>query len=139
MDDATSFGRWLRKRRRACDLTQAELARRVGCVEGTIRKFEADELRPSRETAARLATQLGVPPAEHAAFIAFARAQAGALAPHLPTLSDASSPEAAPSSFPQQQRHNLPIPSTALIGREREVAAACGFLCSTGLRLVTLV
>jgi len=42
-----TFGAWLKTRRRACDVTQKELARAVGCAEITIRKIEADQLRPS--------------------------------------------------------------------------------------------
>jgi hypothetical protein len=40
--DEALFGRWLRKRRKALDLTQKLLARRVGCSPSTIRKLEAD-------------------------------------------------------------------------------------------------
>src|SRR4051794_20673543 len=47
MDDATSFGTWLRRRRKALDLTQADLARRVGCTASLLRKLEAEERRPS--------------------------------------------------------------------------------------------
>src|SRR5262245_21332637 len=54
MDEITSFGAWLRRARKATDLTQAELAQRVGCAEGTIRNLEADALRPSKQLAARL-------------------------------------------------------------------------------------
>ncbi len=55
MDESRSFGDWLRRRRRAMDLTQDQLARRVGCALGTIRKLETEERRPSREIAERLA------------------------------------------------------------------------------------
>src|SRR5687768_16696236 len=75
MDEDVSFGRWLRRRRKALDLTQHELAQRVGCAEGTIRKLEADDLRPSKQIAERLAEQLGVPTTERAAFVSFARSQ----------------------------------------------------------------
>src|SRR6266436_8889536 len=34
METITSFGEWLRRARKACDLTQAELAQRVGCAGG---------------------------------------------------------------------------------------------------------
>ncbi|HEU5103414.1 MAG TPA: helix-turn-helix transcriptional regulator [Roseiflexaceae bacterium] len=60
MDLETSFGRWLRQRRRALDLTQDDLARQVGCAIITIQKLEADERRPSRQLAERLADQLMV-------------------------------------------------------------------------------
>ena len=58
-----SFGDWLRRRRRALDWTQAELARRVNCTAATIRKIEADERKPSRQLAELLFAQLGVPAA----------------------------------------------------------------------------
>jgi transcriptional regulator with XRE-family HTH domain len=40
MDDITSFGERLRRRRNALDLTQAELADRAGGVAGTIKSIE---------------------------------------------------------------------------------------------------
>src|SRR5262245_51098453 len=73
MDVETSFGRWLRARRRALDLTQADLARRVGCAAITIQKIEADERRPSRQLAELLAHHLAIPPAERSAFLQAAR------------------------------------------------------------------
>jgi len=76
METITTFGEWLRRTRKACDLTQAELAQRVGCAEGTIRNLEADGLRPSKQLAARLAMQLGLAPDAQADVIAFARGSA---------------------------------------------------------------
>ncbi|MFL5800869.1 MAG: tetratricopeptide repeat protein [Roseiflexaceae bacterium] len=75
MDGNASFGYWVRRQRKALDLTQAELARQVGCAEGTIRMIEADARRPSRQIAARLAEQLAIAPADHGAFIGAARAE----------------------------------------------------------------
>ncbi|HEX9371760.1 MAG TPA: helix-turn-helix transcriptional regulator, partial [Roseiflexaceae bacterium] len=49
MDRNHSFGYWLQRRRKALDLTQAELAQQVGCAVTTIKKIEADERRPSRQ------------------------------------------------------------------------------------------
>ena len=92
METITSFGAWLRRARKACDLTQAELAQRVGCAEGTIRNLEADALRPSKQLAARLADQLGLPPDAQAAVIAFARG--GLAPPALPALPALPAPEA---------------------------------------------
>ena len=86
MDAITTFGEWLRRARKACDLTQAELAQRVGCAEGTIRNLEADGLRPSKQLAARLAAQLGLSPDAQAAIIGFARS--GMAPPALPSLPD---------------------------------------------------
>jgi len=71
----TSFGRWLKRRRKALDLTQEELAQRVGCAAETLRKIEADVRRPSRQTAERLAEALEIPAADRAVFIRAARAE----------------------------------------------------------------
>ena len=58
MSQEPSFGRFVRQRRRELDLTQEELARRVGCAAITIRKIEADDARPSVQVAERLAMAL---------------------------------------------------------------------------------
>ena len=75
MEDRTdSFGYWLRRRRKALDLTQEALAQRVCCSGFTIRKIEADERRPSRRLAERLAATLAVPQEEQRDFLDAARA-----------------------------------------------------------------
>jgi tetratricopeptide (TPR) repeat protein/transcriptional regulator with XRE-family HTH domain len=68
-----SFGYWLRRRRKALDLTQEELAKVVSCSRFAIRKIEADERRPSRRLAERLAEKLSIPPQERDAFLDAAR------------------------------------------------------------------
>src|SRR5438093_12701268 len=101
MDEITSFGVWLRRARKACDLTQAELAQRVGCAEGTIRNLEADALRPSKQLAARLASQLGLAPDALPAVIAFARGGATPpVLPPLPALPHARAPAAGRVDLP---------------------------------------
>jgi transcriptional regulator with XRE-family HTH domain len=70
-----SFGRWLQRRRKALDLTQEELAQRVGCAAETLRKIEADVRRPSRQIAERLAEALEIPESDRAAFVKAARAE----------------------------------------------------------------
>jgi predicted ATPase/class 3 adenylate cyclase len=77
MDESASFGAWLQRRRKALDLTQAELAERVGCALGTIRHIEAEERRPSKQLAALLADALGIEAAQRAAFVGAARAEQG--------------------------------------------------------------
>jgi transcriptional regulator with XRE-family HTH domain len=68
MDEhSASFGDWLRRRRRALDLTQAALADKVSCSQAAIKKIEAGERRPSRALAQRLAEHLGIPAPERAA------------------------------------------------------------------------
>ena len=75
MDQSThSFGYWLRRRRKALDLTQEALAQAASCSRFAIRKIEADERRPSRRLAERLADKLGVPEGERDAFLDAARA-----------------------------------------------------------------
>ena len=39
MDECSSFGTWLRRRRRALDLTQDELAARIGVAYSTLHKW----------------------------------------------------------------------------------------------------
>jgi tetratricopeptide (TPR) repeat protein/transcriptional regulator with XRE-family HTH domain len=64
----------LRRRRKALDLTQEALAQRVFCSGFTIRKIEADERRPSRPLAERLAAALSIPEEERRDFLDAARA-----------------------------------------------------------------
>jgi WD40 repeat protein/serine/threonine protein kinase/DNA-binding XRE family transcriptional regulator len=68
-----SFGNSVRKRRRELDLTQEELARRVGCAAITIRKIEAEDARPSVQIAERLAMALAIPLELRAEFVRRAR------------------------------------------------------------------
>src|SRR5215213_10285993 len=75
MSDIISLGQWIKRRRKASDLTQDELAQRVGCSLETIRKIEADARRPSRQIAERLADQLGLVADERVAFVKAARAE----------------------------------------------------------------
>lgn len=150
MDAELSFGQWLKRRRRACDLTQDHLAREVGCAVGTIRKLEADALQPSREIAGRLAERLGVPNEAHADFVAFARGRANAdfvlffaqlldpVAQHRPQ----SIPKAPSDPIPRPNpppRYPLPAPITPLIGRAREVATVSAMLQRADVRLLTLL
>jgi transcriptional regulator with XRE-family HTH domain len=48
METKSPFGYWIRRQRKALDLTQQDLADRVGCSLTAIKKIEADERRPSR-------------------------------------------------------------------------------------------
>ncbi|MHB8729390.1 MAG: ATP-binding protein [Sulfuricaulis sp.] len=64
----------MRRRRKALDLTQEALGQRVCCSGFTIRKIEADERRPSRRLAERLAAALAIPDKERRDFLDAARA-----------------------------------------------------------------
>ena len=70
---SNSFGYWLRRRRKALDLTQGALAQKVSCSQATIKKIEAEERRPSRGLAQRLAEHLAIPAQERTAFLESAR------------------------------------------------------------------
>ena len=61
MDEITSLGTWISRRRKALALTQKELARRIACATVTLQKIELDERRPSPEVAAQLAEALDLP------------------------------------------------------------------------------
>src|SRR5690349_18933827 len=75
MDRTHSFGYWLKRRRKALDLTQAELAQRVSCSLDLIQKIEADARRPSRQLAEKLAESLGLDASERVGFVQAARAE----------------------------------------------------------------
>lgn len=127
------FGQWLKQRRKALDLTQRDLAQRIGCAVVTIQKIEEGERRPSKQIAELLADQLEVPAEGREEFIRAAR-QSGA--------SHRQSPESGPPIRvvrPQGIPTNLPAPLTPLIGREREFATVCTLITRADVRLVTLI
>jgi predicted ATPase/Tfp pilus assembly protein PilF/DNA-binding XRE family transcriptional regulator len=122
MEEELSFGVWLRKQRRALDLSRQAFADMVGCAEVTLRRIEAGTLKPSTELASVLLAKIGIPEAEQQQWIAFARGLSG-----FPPLATSSSDE--PNS-------NLPIPLTTFIGREKEQSDLMGLIAKH--RLVTL-
>lgn len=126
MEARDSFGYWVRCRRKALDLTQEELAQRVGCALITLRKIEADERRPSAPMAERLARALALPTAEWPRFVAVALGKQ--------TIGSLELPVAATARLPG----NLPAPVTALVGREAELAAITECLHGKDVRLLTL-
>jgi predicted ATPase/class 3 adenylate cyclase len=73
METTVSFGYWIRRQRKALDLTQQVLAERVGCSVAAIKKIEGDERRPSRQIAERLADVLDVPVGRREVFLEVAR------------------------------------------------------------------
>jgi predicted ATPase/transcriptional regulator with XRE-family HTH domain len=134
MGTDVSFGRLLRMRRRALDLTQEVLARQVGYSVITIRKVESDERRPSRQLAERLANSLRIAPEQRAAFTALARDPDRMAGPPADQLGeDGADP------VPVRAPSNLPSSLTRLIGRDQEVATVRAILLRGDVRLVTLV
>ncbi|HYN90078.1 MAG TPA: helix-turn-helix transcriptional regulator [Ardenticatenaceae bacterium] len=75
MNSSASFGYWVRRQRKALDLTQDALARLVGCATVTIKKIEADERRTARQIAEWLAEALAIPAAERPLFLQCARGE----------------------------------------------------------------
>jgi len=132
MESTPSFGYWIRRQRKALDLTQEALAKKVGCAVVTIKKIELDERRPSRQMAARLAEVLEVPLEEQPAFIRSARGERSPERMPLPT-----------QPIAQGVRHqvtpnNLPVFPNALIGRETELTTLIELLRRPDVRLLTL-
>jgi transcriptional regulator with XRE-family HTH domain len=68
MAEAESFAEWVRRARKALDLSQRELALQVGCAVVTIQKIEESRRRPSRETAGLLCDRLEIAPDDRARF-----------------------------------------------------------------------
>jgi predicted ATPase/DNA-binding XRE family transcriptional regulator len=130
MEQTSSFGYWLRRRRKALDLTQGELAQRIGCALGTVKKLETDERRPSKQLAERVADLLQISPDERAAFLKAARAE----------LATDQLEIAQPSIEPvYRPTTNLPAHTTPFIGREREIAELEHLFCDPVHRLITLL
>ena len=115
MDGIASFGPWLKQRRKALLLTQDDLARLVGCAVITIRKIEADELRPSPQITARLAEQLEFEPDELQAFLAFARLAATGVLPALPTAQPATRAAEPFAPVSRRELHSADVGLMALV------------------------
>ena len=86
LEDATSFGAWVRLHRKALHLTQAALAQQVGCAVVTIKKIEQELRRPSPEMAELLAERLAVASTDRPKFLALARGQMLDAAPNGSTI-----------------------------------------------------
>ncbi|MFN8496798.1 MAG: tetratricopeptide repeat protein [Anaerolineae bacterium] len=128
-----SFGMWLKRRRRGLGMTQIELGRQIGYAGETIRKVEADEVRPSRQLTEALAVALEIAPQHRERFLHFARGEIGADEVALSTETVSVPPAASPPI-----RHNLPAPPTPLIGRTAEIADLRKLLRRPDVRLLTL-
>jgi transcriptional regulator with XRE-family HTH domain len=84
MELRSTFGHWIKQRRKARGLTQAQLAQRVGCSVSLIIKLEADRRRPSNQIAERLADILAQDATDRMALLRLARVVADALPLGLP-------------------------------------------------------
>ncbi len=119
-----TFGALLRRHRLAAGLTQEALAERAGVSTRGLQLLERDRTAPRAETVRLLADALGLSDAARAGLIA-------AVHPELAA-------PAAPPPAPLDAAPSVPMPPTPLVGREREVAAACALLRRPEVRLLTL-
>jgi predicted ATPase/DNA-binding XRE family transcriptional regulator len=122
MQEEISFGTWLRRQRRALDLSQQAFANQVGCAEVTLRRIEAGRLKPSKQLANIILEKLDTPQSERSQWISFARGLSGIPCP--------------PTRFSNKPITNLPAQLTTFIGREKEQADIKMLIAKD--RLVTL-
>lgn len=145
------FGEWLKLRRKALDLTQVELSKRVGCSLGAIRKIESGERRPSKQLAGLLAKALEIPSGDQQTFIRVARGELNlerlgqsslesqARLPDVQSLIGTQR-EASFKSRPKPPlpTTHIPLQTTPLIGRDPELDAMERIFNNPQCRLLTL-
>lgn len=129
--ESQSFGELLKERRRELDLTQDQLAERVGCSPATIRLIEHGQRRPSRQIALLLAQSLRIPQSEQAYFLALARGAS------LSGSDNEYSAQLTPKNFQSPIPTNLPTQLTHLLGRAGEAEALETLLLRSDVRLLT--
>jgi len=129
IDNTDSFGYWVRRRRRALDLSQAALAQQMPCSLAMIKKIESDVRRPSQALAERLAVCLALTAGERKDFLAAARGQQRV---------DALLLDQAPVLRPAPL-NRLPALTAPLIGRQAELTALAVLLASPDVRLLSIV
>src|SRR5688572_28560805 len=122
----TTFGDWIKQRRRALDLTQHQLAKQVACSVITIQKLEAGVRRPSQQMLRRLADCLQLSGNEGVAFLQPGRAQRRA-----------PDRDPAPALAPEVYGTALLSPITPLIGRDHELASLTDRIQRADTRLLT--
>lgn len=132
MHHQQTFGIWLRQRRKALDLTQAQLAQQAGCSLSAIRQFERSVLRPSRQLTEQLAEQLLIPSEQRTAFMRAARMAS--------TLDDPAASLATPSQLSPMFRGqaSFPVLATPLLGRAHDLAILHACLLQPDVRLLSL-
>lgn len=136
MDDLetpSSFGAWLKSRRKALDLTQEELAQRSGCSVFALRKIESGERRPSKQLAGLLAIALEISVDDRPTFIRVARGELS-----LERIRSSALNIKPSSGTTQPATHHLPLGPTPLLGRESELAAMERIFNEPHCRLLTL-
>lgn len=133
MNTCSSFGIWLKQRRKALDLTQEELADKIGCAVITIRKLESNERRPSKLLLKRVVDELAVPGREKGYILNLARAGGELAQPMLRSSPNGAPTPLAPTSLA------LPWPLPRSVGYEQDVQVVKHYLTQGVVRLLTLV
>ena len=118
-----SFGRWLKQRRKALDLTQQDVADQVGCAVVTIRKMEADDYRPSKQIAERLADVMMIALDDRTTFVSFARRAS----------------ESPADMYSAPLTNNLPQQITPFVGRRQELSDLAALLNDPNTRQITIL
>jgi predicted ATPase/transcriptional regulator with XRE-family HTH domain len=126
-----SFGAWVQQRRKFLDLTQADLAKSVGCSISTVRKIESDQRRPSRQVSKLIAEHLDLSGDQLDLFTRVARGQL--------RVDRLPSPSSGIAGRQGRTSSNLPMPLTALVGREPELGALADLVNEPRCRLLTLI
>ncbi|NJN53374.1 MAG: helix-turn-helix domain-containing protein [Anaerolineae bacterium] len=127
MDTTYSFGYWVKRRRKALDLTQQAVADCVGCATVTIKKIEADARRPSPITAARLAHCLAIAADERERFLAMASGEQPS-----DSLTLTHTPISTLTDY-------IPQPVNPFLGRETESATLLAMINQPAIRLISLI
>jgi predicted ATPase/transcriptional regulator with XRE-family HTH domain len=133
LEGPSTFGEWLKARRKALDLTQEELARHTGCSIFALRKIESGERKPSKQLASLLADALQIREEDRLTFIRVARGDL-----NLQRIPSAGLGVKPALLFPQPALPHLPVPPTPLLGRDRELAAMERLFNEPQCRLLTL-
>ena len=129
-DGEQHFGELLREHRLAAGLTQAALAERAGIGTRGLQDLERGQSQPHRDTLQRLEAALGLSPDERTAFRGAARASPRRRAGVVRQVA------AGTGIMGSGAPHNLPLPLSSFVGRERELEAVRRLLEQA--RLVTL-
>jgi len=114
-----TFAHWVKRRRKALDLTQNDLAARIACSPETIKKIESQQRQPSRQLAELLIAELEVDRGERDHLMSLARG-------------------IEISRHRLSQHAFLPLPLTSLIDRIDEINKITGMLLRPDVRLLTL-
>jgi predicted ATPase/transcriptional regulator with XRE-family HTH domain len=145
----TTFGQWLRLRRKALDMTQNELATRVGCSIGALRKIEAGDRRPSKQLAGLFAKALEISGDDQQTFIRVARGDLSLVRLSQPTTDNSTD---LPEISLLRENHkgvyttvksklstsHIPLQATPMFGRENEYAALEKLFVDQQCHLLTL-